>query len=381
MHPPGAHKSIRTAAVLQPAGAGYTAGCAHVHPDGGWCSPALVRVPWFVTCCARSAGLRHPVALVAWHLSVFPGCGWRRASPICLAASRGAPRLVRSGGSRCSGPLSQRLGAFPHTGGFRSGFSGRLRGARGRRPRTGLIVPAAGPRQGGTAGLALRRTSLGPRDGIVPGRSLRCRSGRCTGAGSCGRRHRHLQVAGRNALVPCVSARARASWPGRAAWPPGRVLVCLTLPLAASSFCFPWPPPGWVCPFLGLLFAFPFFYSFSSLSLHPPVSCFLLFPAPPALGLGAVCRPPPFFFSFLFLVSCFSLWPACFAVSFLPVFCGFVCLSSPPHLFCGSPAARLSVRSLGCSRAVAAPSPPWCVFHSCRRCRSVFRVFCPLLCS
>ena len=47
--------------------------------------------------------------------------------------------------------------------------TGWLRGARGGRPRTGLIVPAAGPHRGRGAGLAPRRTRSGPRDGVVPG--------------------------------------------------------------------------------------------------------------------------------------------------------------------------------------------------------------------
>ena len=50
------------------------------------------------------------------------GCDRRRASLVCLVAPRGAPRLVRSGRSRCSGRLYRRLrrrGAFRHPGGLR----------------------------------------------------------------------------------------------------------------------------------------------------------------------------------------------------------------------------------------------------------------------
>ena len=39
---PEAHSSIRAAAVLWPAGAGFAAGRARVHPDGGWCCLARV---------------------------------------------------------------------------------------------------------------------------------------------------------------------------------------------------------------------------------------------------------------------------------------------------------------------------------------------------
>ena len=84
-----------------------------------WCCLAPVLVPCFVACCARCSGLRHPAAIVAWHLSVCLGCGRWRASLACLVARRGAPRLVRSGRSRCAGRLSRRRGAFPHSGGLR----------------------------------------------------------------------------------------------------------------------------------------------------------------------------------------------------------------------------------------------------------------------
>ena len=130
----GADSSIRTAAVrsrqglgslrartrpsglrLFVAGRGWVpSGRALIHPDGGSCCLAPVPVPWFGACCARSPVLRHPAAVVAWHLSVCLGCGRRRASLACLVAPRCAPRLVRSGRSRCSGRLSRRRGAFPH---------------------------------------------------------------------------------------------------------------------------------------------------------------------------------------------------------------------------------------------------------------------------
>ena len=55
---------------------------------GVWvgCCPAPVPVPWFVACCARCPGLRHLVAVVAWHLSVCRGFGRRRASLASLEA-------------------------------------------------------------------------------------------------------------------------------------------------------------------------------------------------------------------------------------------------------------------------------------------------------
>ena len=113
-----------------------------VHPDGG-CSVAgrswvgcrartrpsgrrlvllgtcpLAVLLWFVACCACCPGLQHPTAVAAWHLSVLLGRGRRRGCLACLMAPRGAPRLVLSGRSRCSGRLSGRCGAFPQAGGL-----------------------------------------------------------------------------------------------------------------------------------------------------------------------------------------------------------------------------------------------------------------------
>ena len=111
---------------------------------------------------------------VAWHLFACRGslrvvralrvCGSRQPSllgtcPCALVVAGGVP-LWRASGPRVvrrasSGPVA--LGSpvgfpdavvpFPTPGACAPGFTGRLRGARGGRPRTGLIVPAAGPRQ------------------------------------------------------------------------------------------------------------------------------------------------------------------------------------------------------------------------------------------
>ena len=78
--------------------------CAGV---GARLSLAACPVPRFIVCCARFPGLRHPVAVVAWHLSSCRGCGRRRASLACLMAPRwcAAPRPVPS--------LSVLRSAFP----------------------------------------------------------------------------------------------------------------------------------------------------------------------------------------------------------------------------------------------------------------------------
>ena len=68
------------------------------------CAGAVARVslapfpaPRFVVCCARFPGLRYPVAVVAWHLSLCRGCGRRRASLAYLVSPRpcAAPGPVR----------------------------------------------------------------------------------------------------------------------------------------------------------------------------------------------------------------------------------------------------------------------------------------------
>ena len=73
-------------------------GCGCGVALGPGCQWHLLPVPWFVVGCARFPGLRHPVADVAWHLSLCRGCGRRRGSLACLLVSRWcvAPRPVRS---------------------------------------------------------------------------------------------------------------------------------------------------------------------------------------------------------------------------------------------------------------------------------------------
>ena len=67
---------------------------------GVWVGCCLAPVPvlWFVACCARCPVLRHPVAVVAWHLFMCHCFGRQRASLACLVAPRwcAALRPVRS---------------------------------------------------------------------------------------------------------------------------------------------------------------------------------------------------------------------------------------------------------------------------------------------
>ena len=131
-----------------------------------WCCLAPVLVPWFLACCERCPGLRQSVAVVAWHLSVSLGCGRWRASVACPVAPRGAPRLVRSGALGAPVGFPAAVVPFPTPGACAPGFTGWLHGARGGWLRTGLIVPATGPRRGRGAGLAPRRTRSGPAMGL-----------------------------------------------------------------------------------------------------------------------------------------------------------------------------------------------------------------------
>ena len=302
-------------------------------------------VPWSCGCGARCPGLRHRVAVVAWHLSACRGCGRQRASLACLVAPRGAPGLVRSGRSRWSGRLSGRRGGLPHPG-----FTGRLRGARGGQPRTRLIVPDAGPRRGGGAGLAPRRTRAGPHNGVVPGGSLRRRSwaacaalfGLC-GPGHCrvvfpipsvvrqGTRPVHLAcfvwtpkplLLGRRTPRPgpvpvCVCV---LSWAGRAGPPPGRVLV--SLPFSCGpSWCSlrllgPLRARVALLVVVDVFFVF-LFFSFSS---RPPCLLPFLFSGPGCPETWLFAPPPLSFFFFFF----FFLPPLPFF--FLPVFVFFFLL-------------------------------------------------------
>ena len=144
---PGAHTSIRTAAMLPGTRSRAVVRCvlcalSGFAAPGGRCCLAPVRVPWLWPAACLSGVPRGP----AW----------------CVA-----PRPVRS--------LSVLRSAFP-TPWCLSPPRGLAPPALASRPRTGLIVPAAGPCRGKGAGLAPRRTRSGPRDGVVRGGSLRRRS-------------------------------------------------------------------------------------------------------------------------------------------------------------------------------------------------------------
>ena len=229
------------------------------------CRLAPVPVLWFVAGCARSLGLRHPVAVVAWHLSLCLGCGRRRATSACLVAPRwcAAPRPVRSLPVLRSAALtpwcsSPPRGLVPLD--LLGGCAGHLEA--GREPGS-LCLPAVAAEAAAVGFLCVppfrgRGLSLAGPSGVRLGlRALRgfvCVDpvtdafrfpyrpsfdgglARCIGAVSCGRQHRPFQVRGRHARVPCVCVCACPSTPGRTDPPPGRVLVRLTFSCGHSQF-------------------------------------------------------------------------------------------------------------------------------------------------
>ena len=251
----------------------------------------------------------------------------------CLSGVPRGPALVRrssSGLVALGAPVGFPVALVPSPtpGAVAPGFTGWLRAARGGRPRTGLIAPAAGPCRGKGAGRAPRRTRSGPRDEVVPRGSLRLRSWAacaavvrrvwtrsltrpvsrsvCLMAGdSAVHRGRFLWTptppllgrrTPRQGPAPCVCA--CSSWPGRAGRPPGRVLgaspfllAVLGVPFASSA------PSGQELPRWWLLLGF-FFFPFP---LPPPLlrpRCVLLcvFSGPGCLWPWRLGAPPIFFF-------------------------------------------------------------------------------------
>ena len=284
-----------------------------VAPGGRRCL-AAVRVPWLwpVACLsgvplgpARCAAPR-PVRSLSVLRLAFP-------TPWCLSPPRGLALPALLGG--CAGhaeagrePGSLCLPLAP----AEAGALGSLRAVPVWGPVMGFSL--AGPSGAGLGLRALRWFAcvdpVTDASGFPYRLSLDRGLGRCTGAVSCGRRHLPLRVGGRHARVPCVCACARPPWSGWAGRPPGRVLVRLNFSLGRFVFLLCLAPSGlglpfswsFVCPLPPLpTFALFFFLLRCRFLRAPFVSCFLWFPAPGALGLGAV---------FVLLASCLSALPA-----------------------------------------------------------------------
>ena len=269
---------------------------------GGRSDLAPVLVPWLRPAACLS-GVPCDLVLV------------RRSSsgPVALSALVGSPVAVVPS---------------PTPGAVAPGFTGWLRGARGGRPGTGLFVPAAGPCRGKGAGRAPRRTRSGPRDGVVPGGSLRLRSWAACAAVVWRVSTRSLtrpvsrtvrlsmgDLAGAPGLVcvdadtapfgsvdatprsrACVRVRALLGQVGRAGLP--GAFRC------ASPFLWPVlvrallvrPPPGLGCPVCGCCWvSFFFFFCFfpSPPSLRPRCLLLCVFSGPGCLGLWRLVAPCP----------------------------------------------------------------------------------------
>ena len=403
---------------------------------GVWvgCCLAPVCVPWFVVCCARSQGLWHPAAVAAWHLSVCLGCGRQRASLACPVALRGAPRLFRSGRSRCSGRLSRRCGAFPHPGGlcprlYWAAARGTRRPAENRalcaccwpRARRGrwtrsASYPFGAPRWGCPwrvpPALVLGCVRCGgwrvwTRSLTRPvSRTVRRSTVDSAPAPGLFRVDADTASCGSEDATPgsraCVRVLALSGRVGRAGLP-GAFWCASPFPFAALAFCFAWPPPGWACPRLGRFF-FPLPSSARPLCLllslvsgpgcPGPWRCVLfvllasrfsalhalslLLCCPPGCWLlpGGCSPPPPLCVSRFFLPPLRSLY--FFFLVHAPVVSRHLWFPAPAALGLGAvlcvffpPASRLSVRSrfffpawpLAASWCLVPPPPP--PFHLC----------------
>ena len=337
-----------------------------------------------------------------------PALGRRASSgPVALGALVGFPvAVVPSPIPRAVAPVS----------------TGWLLGARGGRPRTRLIVPAAGPCRRGGAGLAPHRTRSGSHYGFVPGGSLRLPS-----LAACAvvvglvwtwsltrpvsRTVRHLSgdpacapglfgvdantsPCGSQDAMPgsraCVLVRAPLGRVWRSGLP-GALWCASPFLLAVLSFFFVRLTPGWGCPWLRCFISFFVRHFFPRLpSCAPAVSGLLCFSAPRALDLcvfllrvplsrafrcfqsrvpwtSALCGcpppplPSPLCFVFPFWLSYPFLLVSCGALSCRAVLCGVLSCVAPPRVVV--PCAVLVrgvVWSSGPRRGFPAPPPPSC---------------------
>ena len=350
-----------------------------------------------------------------------PGCGGcGRVDP--APAPQRAP--LRAGVARCGGGGR----ASPGGGAFHR-CEGRLvsgavpppaarpleRAARVPRPvcpgcgRCGRVDPAPAPQRAPLrAGVA--RCGGGGRASPGGGAFHRC-EGRLVLGAVPPPAARPLERAARVPVCVCVRVRALLGRVGRAGLP-GAFWCASPFPLAALSFCFAWPPPGWGCPplsrcpcrsslpwrcalvlFLGLPLpgsscarasfvspAWPLAALWWFLPPPPPLLCLAVFVAP-AWCLGVVVFFFFFFFFFVFLPCAPPLSPAfsCFRprvpwASALCVFCsvGLPPLGSP----CACPSFVLSTWLVVAPRRLLPRPPPPFLSRGFRPCRSVLCAVC-----
>ena len=150
------------------------------------CHLFLCRRSLRVVRATRVCGTRWPLLLGTCPCALVPAGGvplWRASWPCVVCRASSGPVSVGA-----SVGFPDALVPYPTPGACAPGFTGWLRGARGGPPRTGLIVPAAGPQEAGALGSLRVVPVQGPRDGVVPGGSLRRRSWAACAAvvGVCG---------------------------------------------------------------------------------------------------------------------------------------------------------------------------------------------------
>ena len=322
-------------------------------------------VSWHLSLCrgslrvvraARVCGTRWPLLLGSFPCALVVACGvplWRASWPRV-----GAPRLVRSGRSRCSSWLSRRRGASPHPGGLRPRLywvtaRGTRRPAENRAhcacrlplPRQGRWARSAsylfGAPRWGCPWRVLPTSVLGcVRCGVlrVWTRSLTCpvsctaRLSTGNSAGAPGLFRVDADTApfwsedATAGSCACVCVRALLGWAGRAGLP-GAFWCASPFPVAVLvALC----PLGPLRAGVALLLLFLGFF-FTPLLCAPLVSAVPCFPALGAFGLGVLWSYPllpfvsPFFSSPLriclfffsgFLASLFFF--SCFAGCAVP---------------------------------------------------------------
>ena len=359
--------------LLYPATPGWGVRCGCVCSGSGFgCAPPLlvgvcgvwfgrclapVPVPWFVVCCARCPDLRHLVAALAWHLSSCRGCGRRRASLACLVAPRwcAAPRLVWSlsvlqlaflspwclspGGGLASPALLGGCAGHAEAGQEPGSLCLPLAPAEAGALGSLRVVPVWGPAMG---------LSLAGLSGVGLGlRALRCLAcvdpvtdasgfpyrpsfdgglSRCTGAVSCGRRHRPFRVRGRHAQVPCVCA--CACFLGRVGQAGLSAAVRCTSPfpvavLVALLVCS--APSGLGLPCLCCFWVFFVCFFFSPL-VRPACLRRSVFSRPGCLGhWRLVVLPLPSLLFFFLPPACLFVCLFCCAGCAVPDWCVVVC--------------------------------------------------------
>ena len=317
--------------------------------------PVLCALPWV-------SGTRWPLLLGTCPRAVAVAGG----VPLCRTPwpRVGAPRLVWSGRSRCSGRLSRCPGAVPHPGGFRPQAYWAADQGTGRPAEDRALCACRWPlqRQGRSARSALypvRALRWGCSWRVPPASVLGCVRCGCLACvdpvtDASGFPHCRLST-GYSADAPglfrvdantspfgshdatpesrvCVLVRAPL-WPRQAGLPLGRVLVRLTFRLAVLYFFLVRLPQGWGCPCLDFSFLL---FSFPLARRLLPAFCasrpWVLW----ALTLFVCSAPPPpplFYFPFLFFFQA----PPCLGFSFVsgpgcPGPVRFVAARPPPPL-------------------------------------------------